>query len=135
MTRRVTRREDEVWFALDLDGNRALKPEEQFQVKLRPLSGEDLMRVKRQHGGLTDGELNFVGRAQDTRDQLIEEYVSGVRNYEVELPNGDLFTPTTGPDLTKAVKLAGGNEPEAVLDPIIGALVDSSKLNGGLVKN
>lgn len=134
MARRVKRITDVVEYVLDIGDNRT--EDDPFTVELEPISGEEMMKIERGMGKMTRGsDMNFMTRAHMTRDKIIKERVKGVRNYEVEDNAGVVFTPTNGEELLRAVKIAGASEVDLVLDDILEALKDHSKLSEGLAKN
>lgn len=135
MARLVKRTEDATWYVPDIGDNR--EDEDPFMVLLSPLNGAEMRKLEQAGmGKLTKarGQINFFKRAQDIQERIVKERVLEVKNYAVQDESGDVFTPKNGEDLLKAVLLVGAAEAE-VIDDIVEALKDASKLDEGLLKN
>jgi len=136
MARVIKRIEDATWYVPDIDDNRA--DPEPFMVQITPLSGIEMRRLERTGMGKITrgrGEVNFLKRAQETQEKIISEKVLDVKNYAVQNPStGEILEPSDGASLVKAILLAGAKEVE-ILDDILEAMKDSSRLDEGLLGN
>ena len=135
MGRTVTRLEDAEWYVPDIEDNRA--DPDPFCVQLTPLSGAELTKFERVLGKITRGrEINAVDRAVNLRDRIIIKRVLEVRNYAVlNKKTGKVFEATDGTSLIAAVNIAGGSEVDLVLDDIVQACKNHSKLEEGILEN
>ena len=140
MARVAKRKEDAVWYIPDIDDNR--EDAEPFMVLLSPLSAADMRKLE-QFGlgkftkkGTT--EINFMERAQQLQERIIKERVLEVKNYAVMLESAEgkeeVFTPTNGKELLKAIMQAGASE-AIILDDIVEAMKDGSMLDEGTLGN
>ena len=129
MARVIKRREDAFWYVPDIDDNR--EDPEPFMVLMSPLSGANMRKLESSNmGKITKrGEINFMKRAQDIQERIITERVVEVKNYAVSNEDtGEVLEPKNGAELVKAIMVAGAGEVD-ILDDIIEALKDSSKLD------
>jgi hypothetical protein len=135
MARLIKRIEDATWYAPDIDDNR--EDSEPFMVLLSPLSGAEMRKLEQAGmGNLTKnrGQVNFYKRIQAIQERILKERVVEVKNYAVQDPEGNVFAPKNGEELLQAVLAVGAAEAE-VIDDIVEALKDASKLEEGLIKN
>ena len=136
MARVIKRIDDATWYVPEIDDNRT--DPDPFMVLITPLSGVEMRKLERAGmGKLTRnrGEINFLKRAQDTQEKIISEKVLDVKNYSVLNPTtNEVLTPANGSDLVKAVLLAGAKEIE-ILDDILEAMKDASRLDEGVLEN
>ena len=83
---------------------------------------------------MTRGNINVVTRAQKHRDKIVLERVKTVRGYIIKSPKGDVLAePKDAKELLAALKIAGGAETDLILDELVEALKDHSKLDAGLL--
>ena len=135
MARVIKRREDTFWYVPDIDDNR--EDSEPFMVLLTPLSGADMRRLESANmGKITKrGEINFMKRAQSIQERIISDRVLEVKNYAIsDETDGSVIEPKNGAELIKAIMAAGASEID-ILDDVIEALKDSSKLDEGMIEN
>lgn len=140
MARVAKRKEDAVWYVPDIDDNR--EDSEPFMVLLSPLSAADMRKLEQSGLGKVTRkggtDINFMERAQQLQERIIRDRVLEVKNYSVLLSDNDgkeeLFTPTNGKELIKAIMSAGASE-VAILDDVVEALKDSSTLEEGVLGN
>lgn len=135
MGRKVTKREDASWYIPDIDDNR--QDPEPFMVLLGPLSGKDMQKLERATLGVSitrNQQANFLERAHTLIARLIATCVQDVKNYSVSDKDGNVFEPKTGEELMQAILTAGASE-LPILDDIVEALKDRSRLEEGLAKN
>lgn len=135
MARVIKRIEDATWYVPDIADNR--EDPDPFMVLLSPLSGSEMRKLEQ--SGMANmtrnrGQVNFYKRVQDIQERIIKERVIEVKNYSVQDPEGTIFAPKNGAELLQAVLLVGASEAE-VIDDIVEALKDASRLEEGLVKN
>jgi hypothetical protein len=140
MARVAKRKEDAVWYIPDIDDNR--EDSEPFMVLLSPLSAADMRKLEQSglgkvtRKGSTD--INFMERAQQLQERIIRDRVLEVKNYSVLLSNDEgkeeLFTPSNGKELVKAIMSAGASE-VVIFDDIVEALKDTSTLEEGILGN
>lgn len=132
MARIVKQLEDAAWYVPDLGDNRA--DTDPFRVLIMPLSGADMLRLETQAAGaVTAGARNAARVANKLRERIIRERVERVEGYQVRNPKtGRAFEPKNGAELVQAVGMAGGTEPDLVLEDILAALRDHSRLEDGL---
>lgn len=135
MARVIKRIEDTTWYVPDIGDNR--EDPEPFAVLLSPLSGSEMRKLEQ--AGMTNltknrGQVNFYKRVQDIQERIVKERVVEVKNYAVQGKDGSILEPKNGAELLEAVLLVGASEAE-VIDDIVEALKDASKLEEGLVKN
>ena len=135
MARVIKHIEEATWYVPDVGDNR--DDPEPFMVLLTPLSGAQLRKLE-QAGmqSLTKGrgQVNFYKRMQDIQEKIVSEKVTEVKNYSILKKDGTIFAPSNGAELLEAVLLVGAAEAE-VIDDVVEALKDSSKLDEGVVKN
>jgi len=135
MARVIKHIEEATWYAPDVDDNR--DDSEPFMVLLTPLSGAQMRKLE-QTGmqSLTKGrgQVNFYKRVQDIQEKIIKDRVTEVKNYTVMKPDKTVFAPKDGKELLEAILLVGASEAE-VIDDIVEALKDASKLSEGIIKN
>ena len=128
--------EESTWYVPDVEDNR--DDPEPFMVLLSPLSGTEMRKLEQSMlGKITRnrGEVNFLKRAQDVQEKIIKTRVLEVKNYGVrDAVTSDVFTPKDGAELLKAVLKSGASESE-IIDDIIEALKDMSRLEEGLLGN
>ena len=101
------------------------------------LSGAEMRKLEQAGmGNLTKnrGQLNFYKRVQAIQERIVKERVLEVKNYTVQDSGGNVVEPKNGAELLKAVLEVGAAEAE-VIDDIVEALKDASKLEEGLIKN
>ena len=140
MARVAKRKEDAVWYVPDIDDNR--EDSEPFMVLLSPLSAADMRKLEQSGLGKVtrkgSADINFMERAQQLQERIIRDRVLEVKNYSVLLSNDDgkeeLFTPSNGKELVKAIMSAGASE-VVIFDDIVEALKDSSTLEEGILGN
>jgi hypothetical protein len=135
MARLIKHIEDATWYIPDVGDNR--EDPEPFMVLLTPLSGAQLRKLEQSGmNNLTKGrgQVNFYKRVQDIQEKIIKERISEVKNYSIVKKDGTVFAPANGAELLEAVLVVGAAEAE-VIDDIVEALKDSSKLDEGVVKN
>ena len=140
MARIAKRKEDAVWYIPDIDENR--DDVDPFMVLLSPLSAADMRKLEQLGLGKVTkkgtAEINFMERAQQLQERIIKERVLDVKNYSVMLQSTEgkeeVFTPTNGKELLKAIMQAGASE-AVILDDIVEALKDSSMLDEGTLGN
>ena len=80
------------------------------------------------------GQVNVYKRIQDIQERIIRDRVLEVKNYAVAKKDGSIFEPTSGKELLEAVLLSGAAEAE-VIDDIVEAMKDASRLEEGILKN
>ena len=128
--------EESTWYVPNVEDNR--EDPEPFMVLLSPLSGTEMRKLEQSMlGKITRnrGEVNFLKRAQDVQERIIKTRVLEVKNYGVQDANtGKVFMPKDGAELLQAVLMSGASESE-VIDDIIEALKDMSRLEEGLLGN
>ena len=134
MARVIKRIEDTTWYVPDIGDNR--DDEDPFMVLLSPLSGSEMRKLEQ--AGMTNltknrGQVNFYKRVQDIQERIVKERVVEVKNYAVQCKDGSILEPKNGSELLEAVLLVGASEAE-VIDDIVEALKDASRLEEGLVK-
>jgi|TARA_A100001391_G_scaffold70347_2_gene44934 hypothetical protein len=140
MARVAKRKEDAVWYIPDIDDNR--EDSEPFMVLLSPLSAADMRKLEQSGLGKVtrkgSADINFMERAQQLQERIIRDRVLEVKNYSVLLSNDEgkeeLFTPSNGKELVKAIMSAGASE-VVIFDDIVEALKDSSTLEEGILGN
>tara|TARA_A100001391_G_scaffold199581_2_gene182802 strand:+ start:375 stop:797 length:423 start_codon:yes stop_codon:yes gene_type:complete len=140
MARIAKRKEDAVWYIPDIDENR--DDVDPFMVLLSPLSAADMRKLEQFGLGKVTkkgtAEINFMERAQQLQERIIKERVLDVKNYSVMLQSAEgkeeVFTPTNGKELLKAIMQAGASE-AIILDDIVEALKDTSMLDEGTLGN
>ena len=135
MARLIKHIEDATWYIPDVGDNR--EDPEPFMVLLTPLSGAQLRKLEQSGmNNLTKGrgQVNFYKRVQDIQEKIIKDRISEVKNYSIMKRDGTVFAPSNGAELLEAVLVVGAAEAE-VIDDIVEALKDSSKLDEGVVKN
>jgi hypothetical protein len=135
MARVIKRIEDATWYAPDIGDNR--EDSDPFMVLLSPLSGSEMRKLEQAGmGNLTKnrGQINFYKRVQAIQERIVKERVIEVKNYAVEDKDGNVVEPKNGEELLQAVLAVGAAEAE-VIDDIVEALKDASKLEEGLIKN
>ena len=135
MARVIKRIEDTTWYIPEIGDNR--DDEDPFMVLLSPLSGSEMRKLEQ--AGMTNltknrGQVNFYKRVQDIQERIVKERVVEVKNYAVQCKDGSILEPKNGAELLEAVLLVGASEAE-VIDDIVEALKDASRLEEGLVKN
>ena len=135
MARVVKRIEDSTWYVPDVEGNR--EDSDPFAVLLSPLSGAEMRRLEQSGMGKitkSKGQINFMKRAQEIQEKIISERVLEVKNYSIQDPDGEVFSPSNGEELIKAILFAPPSEGE-ILEDILEALKGSSKLDEGVLGN
>jgi len=140
MARVAKRKEDAVWYIPDIDDNR--EDSEPFMVLLSPLSAADMRKLEQSGLGKVtrkgSADINFMERAQQLQERIIRDRVLEVKNYSVLLSNDEgkeeLFTPSNGKELVKAIMSAGASE-VVIFDDIVEALKDTSTLEEGILGN
>jgi hypothetical protein len=80
------------------------------------------------------GQVNVYKRIQDIQERIIRDRVLEVKNYAIAKQDGSIFEPVNGKELLEAVLLSGAAEAE-VIDDIVEAMKDASRLEEGILKN
>jgi len=135
MARVVKRIDEETWYVPDIEDNR--NDPEPFAVLISPLSGSEMRKLEQagmQSLTKSRGQVNVYKRIQDIQERIIRDRVLEVKNYSVAKKDGTIFEPTNGKELLDAVLLSGAAEAE-VIDDIVEAMKDASRLEEGILKN
>ena len=135
MARVIKHIDTATWYVPDIGDNR--EDPEPFAVLLSPLSGAEMRKLEQagmQNVTKGRGQVNFYKRLQDIQERIIKDRVQEVMNYSIVRPNGESFSPSNGEELLEAVLLVGASEAE-VIDDIVEALKDTSKIDEGVLKN
>ena len=135
MARVIKHIDTATWYVPDIGENR--EDAEPFAVLLSPLSGAEMRKLEQagmQNVTKGRGQVNFYKRIQDIQERIIKDRVQEVKNYSIVRSNGEIFAPTNGGERVEAVLLVGAAEAE-VIDDIVEALKDTSKLDEGVLKN
>ena len=135
MARVVKHIDEATWYAPDIGDNR--DDSDPFMVLLSPLSGAEMRKLEQagmQSITKSRGQINVYKRIQDIQEKIIRTRVLEVKNYSICDVNGTTVTPTNGKELLEAVLLVGASEAE-VIDDIVEALKDASRLDEGIRKN
>ena len=135
MARVIKHIDTATWYVPDIGENR--EDAEPFAVLLSPLSGAEMRKLEQagmQNVTKGRGNVNFYKRIQDIQERIIKDRVQEVKNYSIVRSNGEIFAPTNGGEPLEAVLLVGAAEAE-VIDDIVEALKDTSKLDEGVLKN
>ena len=122
--------EDTVWYAPDVEDNREKHDVEQFAVQLTPMSAADMRRAEESKvGKVTRAKFNWARRYNALRADVLRKCIRSVRNCTfVTTKDGRQVRTavTTGEAL---LAIAG----EDLLEELLGALKDQSRLADGLV--
>jgi len=122
--------EDTVWYAPDVGDNRDKHEVDQFAVELTPMSAAEMRRIEESRiGKVTRAKFNWVRRYNASRVDVLGRCIKRVRNCTAVVTKGGVETRTSitaGADL---LTIAG----EELLEDLIGALRDQSRLAEGLV--
>lgn len=123
--------DDEVDFIPSIDGNR--DDPDPFTVTIKPLTAGELAKIERGMGNFSGHKVNFTERAQAHVKMIFERRVVSVRGYSIVHPKtGAKIEPKTGPELYTAIMDHGDDHETDIIDEIVAAVKDASKLREGL---
>lgn len=116
------------WYVPDIEDNRA--DPDPFRVQISPMSGAELNELEATQGKFTKGaSVNFVKRGQLIVERLFSNRVHAVEGYSIA---GE--TPKDGAALYRAIMTHGDESEVAIIDDIVDAVKNASKLDDGLLE-
>jgi hypothetical protein len=123
--------DDEMVFIPSIDGNR--DDPDPFTVTIKPMTAGEMLRIERSLGDFTSAKINFAERAQTQVKSLLSSRVVSVHGYTVTHPKtGERVCPRNGAELYAAIMSYGDDKEASIIDEIVAAIKDVSKLKEGL---
>jgi hypothetical protein len=122
---------DEVVFVPSIDDNR--DDADPFTVTIKPMTAGEMLRMERGLGEFTTTKINFSERAQAHVKSVFEARVVRVYGYTIIHPKtGARICPRNGAELYAAIMDFGDDKEASIIDEIVSAIKDTSKLKDGL---
>lgn len=129
------------WFTPELpglrhpDGSKNREAAKPVKVLLRPIDDRRMKKIRNAAGNFTraDREVNLAERGQDVRNRMLRACVVEIVGLELDAPDGSTVEPRDADALIKALDHASPAVSEAILDELLEAIQDASKLRAGLL--